>query len=390
MNRSIAAVLIVSAAAPSAASAQELTVYSSMPLTGVDRTQARAINDGARLALQQAGGTVAGRPVRLETLNSATRQAGSWTPESEAANAYRAARVDASTIAYIGGLNSGATAYSLPILNEAGIPQISPSSTYSGLTVAGTPGEPDKFYPSGRRTFFRLTPNDTVQATVLAGAMRDSGCRRVAAVHDQEIYDGAGMHRDLRAAAARIRLPIVVTRSVRAGTRRYGPITRARPDCVVYTGVTANGAVRLFRNVGRGRRLFASDGVADSGFARSLPRSLARRITITAARLPRSAFPPEGQEVIGTGGPYKAYGYEAMRLIINGINLGGPTRDGVLGFLRNVRNRVSVLGTYGFDANGDTTLRTIGLYTIRGRALRFVRRSTPGEQRDPERGVIKP
>jgi branched-chain amino acid transport system substrate-binding protein len=30
-----------------------------------------------------------------------------------------------------------------------------------------------------------------------------------------------------------------------------------------------------------------------------------------------------------------------------------------------------VLGTYGFDANGDTTLKTYGLYGVRGGVLRW-------------------
>jgi branched-chain amino acid transport system substrate-binding protein len=34
-----------------------------------------------------------------------------------------------------------------------------------------------------------------------------------------------------------------------------------------------------------------------------------------------------------------------------------------------VQNRAGAIGTYGFDANGDTTNRTYGLYAIRGGRL---------------------
>jgi len=64
-------------------------------------------------------------------------------------NARRAA-ADSSAIGYIGEFNSGASAISMPILSEAGIPQISPSNTYVGLTRSGSgaaPGEPDKYDP---------------------------------------------------------------------------------------------------------------------------------------------------------------------------------------------------------------------------------------------------
>ena len=52
-----------------------------------------------------------------------------------------------------------------------------------------------------------------------------------------------------------------------------------------------------------------------------------------------------------------------MKLILD--SRAQRARRASLGFLRGVQNRASVLGTYSFDANGDTTLRTYGLYTIR-------------------------
>jgi branched-chain amino acid transport system substrate-binding protein len=358
MKWCVSGVLTVFLAFPSAASAQ--TVYSSLPLSGPARSQTRAINDGARQALRESGSSV-----KFVTLNDASRRAGTWTVEREAVNARRAAQ-DGSTLAYIGPFNSGATSVSLPILNEAGVPMISPSNTYNGLTLPERRGEPDKYYPTGIRTYFRLLPNDTVQAAALATAMRDRGCTRVAAVYDNEVY-GRGMNRDLKAAAARLGLPLVVNRRINRHTRRFRAITRARPDCVVYTGITANGAPKLFRSVGRGRQMFASDGVAESGFTRRIPASIARRTIVTVATLAPDAYP--GRAIIGNSDPYKIYGYEAMKLILDS---GATTKEGVLAFLRGLSNRASVLGTYGFDANGDTTSRTYGLYTIRGRTLRWV------------------
>ena len=57
---------------------------------------------------------------------------------------------------------------SIPILNEAGSPQVSPANTYVGLTdnVPGVsaPGEPQKYYPTGKRTYLRIVPIDSIQA----------------------------------------------------------------------------------------------------------------------------------------------------------------------------------------------------------------------------------
>jgi branched-chain amino acid transport system substrate-binding protein len=158
MNRSIiAGVLIASAVTPTAASGQTSTVYSSLPLSGAARAQTRAVNDGARQALQEAGGMAGGQAVKFVTLNDATRRAGSWVPERVAQNARRAAQ-DESAVAVIGAFNSGASSILIPITNEAGLPVISPSNTYVRLTTGGPgaePGEPDNYYPSGERTYFR-------------------------------------------------------------------------------------------------------------------------------------------------------------------------------------------------------------------------------------------
>ena len=108
MNRCVLGVLIAVAVAWPRAPPQALTVYSSLPLSGASRGQTKAVNDGARQALQEAGGTAGGRPVRLVTLNDATRRTGTWTPSASSANARRAAQDD-STIAYIGAFNSGAS-----------------------------------------------------------------------------------------------------------------------------------------------------------------------------------------------------------------------------------------------------------------------------------------
>ena len=111
--------------------------------------------------------------------------------------------------------------------------------------------------------------------------------------------------------------------------------------------------------------------MAESGFTRRVPASIARRMTVTVSTLAPDAYP--GAAIIGSADPYKIYGYEAMKLILDGLNAGGPTRDGLLGYLRTgVQNRASVLGTYSLDANGDTTLRTYGLYGIQRKQLVWV------------------
>src|SRR3954453_17853750 len=108
--------------------AKSVTIYSSYPLQGAGRGQSEAAVNGAKLALERVHGKVGDITVTYKPLDDSTAQAATWTPESTSANARKAAQ-DKSTALYLGEFNSGATAVSLPILNEAGIAQISPSNT---------------------------------------------------------------------------------------------------------------------------------------------------------------------------------------------------------------------------------------------------------------------
>jgi branched-chain amino acid transport system substrate-binding protein len=373
MRRPLLALLAIPLFAPAAAAAQQPVVYSSLPLRGAAAAQTAAIVRGIDLANERAG-----NPVRHVSLDDSTRRAGTWVPERVAANARRAVR-DAATIAYVGEFNSGASAISMPILNEAGILQVSPSNTAIGLTRGGAGtegGEPAKYYPSGNRHYGRVVPNDRVQAAAAATLLRDAGVTRLYVVHDGEVY-GQGMA-TLTARAARGR-GIGVVRVRRLGRRNARGIAREarrrRADGLFFGGVTANGAPRLWRAVARNRRLkvlAAPDGVAESGFARAIPRRTRARTRVTVATLAPEAYPESGREVLaalGNPDPYALYGYEAMSLVLDALARGGGTREGAVRAFFETRDRDSVLGRYSIDPFGDTTLTQYGVYGIRGAQL---------------------
>src|SRR5204863_9673332 len=132
--------------------------------------------------------------VKYVKLDDSTAAAGQWDAAPTSSNARKAAR-DKSTIAYIGEYNSGASAISIPILNQCDMPQVSPANTAVGLTKKepGTaPGEPDKYYPTGKRTYLRVVPRDTIQGAAIATQMKAAGCKTIYIVNDKEVY-GAGL-----------------------------------------------------------------------------------------------------------------------------------------------------------------------------------------------------
>ncbi|HEV2814906.1 MAG TPA: branched-chain amino acid ABC transporter substrate-binding protein [Solirubrobacteraceae bacterium] len=365
----LAALLVLAAALPAAAQGQEPVVYSSLPLQGEYADSARDIVRGIELALERAGA-----PVRHVSLDDSTPQVGTWTPEAVARNARRAAR-DGRAIAYIGEFNSGASAISLPILNSEGLLQVSPSNTAIGLTARGPgtdPGEPDKYYPSGERTYGRVVPDDRVQGRAAGVVLRDAGIERLLVLHDGEIY-GRGMAM-LAAGAARARgIRVVAVRRYRGRNagRLAAEARLRRADGVYFGGVGFTPAVRLWRALGRvrGLRLFGPDGLAFDDFARRIPAGAARRTQITVSTLAPEAYPEAGQEVLRALGegtdPYALHGYEAMSVVLDALARGGPTRKGMVDAFFATRDRDSVLGRYSIQPSGDTTLSRYGVYGVR-------------------------
>ncbi len=140
-----------------------VTVYVSLPLTGPRAPQGRDAADGARLALDQASGKAGTLEVEASFLDDAKGAA--WDPVAVGANA-RSAAQDSSAVAYIGELDSEPTRASVPITNDAGIVQISPTAGAVDLTrpVEGIADSPDRYQPSGTPTFGRIVPADDVVA----------------------------------------------------------------------------------------------------------------------------------------------------------------------------------------------------------------------------------
>jgi branched-chain amino acid transport system substrate-binding protein len=372
-----------------------LTVYSSLPLQGAQRPQTTDMVKGIELALEQAGNKAGDFTVEYQSLDDSTAQAGSWTPEATQANARRAAQDD-STAVYIGEFNSGASAVSIPILNEAGVPQVSPANTAVGLTSdepGADAGEPDKYYPSGQRTYSRIVPKDTIQGAALATLMQEDGCTKVFMTNDKEVY-GAGLADNIQGSSDSVGLEIVANEEIDKGAPNYRSLaSRAQgtgADCFIFSGITANNAVQLYKDFAAAlpdAKLYGPDGVAEAGFVDpkegGIPDDVAQRVKLTVATLSPDEYPPEGREFFDSfrekynepnPNPYAIYGYEAMRLALDAIERSGTgDKADILSALFDTTDRESVLGTYSIDENGDTTLTDYGVYTVDGGELAFDR-----------------
>jgi branched-chain amino acid transport system substrate-binding protein len=382
---------LVAAALPvglgDAAPTDALHIYSSLPLQGLNRPQTLDVVRAERMALEEAGGVAGGHPIELISLDDSTRAAGKWEPGRVVTNARRAGE-DVRAIAYLGDFNSGASAISIPFLNEAGVLQVSPSNSYVGLTrrEGADRGEPARYYPTATRTYGRVAAADHLQAAATAKLLSSLGVKRVLLLDDGEAY-GHGMARMVRRrAAARgisARDPIHVEGG-RWGARFKGMIRRTHADAMVYGGITDNHAAAVFaaaHRVAPKMTLIGGDGVAESRFTRHLGTGVARRVLITNPTIPEGAYPPAGQAFYAafraryghTPQTYGIYGYEAMTVVLGAIDSGAGDPTATIKAFFATRDRDSVLGRYSIDSDGDTTLATYGVYRVEKRQLVFDR-----------------
>jgi branched-chain amino acid transport system substrate-binding protein len=345
-----------------------LTIYASLPAHGPDAEAGRGVEAGMRRALADADGRASGRTVRLVRLPSTRPGDDRWDPGTVEANAERAVD-DPRTIAYLGELDQGASAVSLPVTNRRGLVQVSPADGLTSLTRT-PPGRPragpERYYPEGRRTFVRLVPPDLDAAREIVRSLRARGSQRLAVLHEDGIAD-----RELEAMV----LALIGTGSprtvVRAGVRGDAPdeiadlleeVAVEQPDAILYAGpsgpisrtVLAALAARLPDvpvlggpplAVGSGFAQAPAEGCALTG----VPRSAS--LDARGRRLLADLRHANGRDV----GPEALLGYEAMRLALDAIERGGPDRLAVAKAARAHRTRDSPVGSYAVGRRGEVS-----------------------------------
>jgi branched-chain amino acid transport system substrate-binding protein len=370
----------------STAAGTTLTIYSSLPLQGTSRGQSQAVINGEKLALEEVGSKVGTFKLKYVSLDDSTAQNPGTADEGKTAQNARQAVRDKSTIFYLGEFNSGGTKVSLPILNKAGIPQISPSNTYIGLTTnepGSEPGEPDKYYPTGTRTYARVVPRDKIQGAALVSVMKEDGCKTVTLWNDKSTY-GAGLARNIKQSAEGAGLTIENEQGTDKNSPNYRSIaSKIKSDCFVFSGVTGENGVQVFKDVAKAApnaKLYGPDGVTEESFSNpkkgGIPASVGARTKTTVATLGVKDLPAAAPVLekykakyhTQTVDPYGIYGYETMSLALDVLKRAGAKandRKAVVAALFQTKDKDSVLGKYSIDANGDTSLTDYGLYVIK-------------------------
>jgi branched-chain amino acid transport system substrate-binding protein len=357
-------------------------IVSSLPRTGSAKQQTDTIVRGIRMALEEADWRVG--PFRIEylDLDDATAAAGQWTSEAEAANARRALQ-DPDVVAYIGTYNSGAAKVSMPILNLGDLLMVSPANTAVGLTKPGlgVPGEPEVYRPTGRLNYVRVVPADDLQGPLSADWAKQRGVRRVYILDDNEVY-GKGIADLFDERCREIGIEVLGHDSIDAKAQEFkslmASVKAAKPDLVYFGGTTQSKGGQLAKDMvsaGIAALLMVPDGCREQVFIDSAgAANLEGRCFVTFGGLPPEKLTGKGSDFVERyraryGEPpeaYAVYGYEAACVTLQAIRAAGTKdRRAIADAALAIREFDGALGRWGFDGNGDTTLRTLTVSGVR-------------------------
>lgn len=368
----------------------QLLIGASTPFQGQFTDHGIQVSQALKLVLAQRRWRAGPYRVGLQICDETTVKSDYSDPAKCRSNARAFAR-NRPVVAVLGPLFSSCTAQMLPILNRAAggaIPLLSASATYLGLTRAGpgtAPGEPSKFYPTGRRNFIRVVPADDVQAATAAMYLKRKGATRVFALFDAEPY-GDGLAEAFATGSKRIGLTVVGAAPWDAKAPDYRRlakrIARTRADAVFLGGYVFSNAPRLIKDLRAAlprAQLIGPDGMDQPSTIVEGAGEAAENFLATIAVVPATTLPPAGRAFAEQfKRRYSQYpccfsvnSAQTARMVLDEIARSGPGRARIGAKLRHARVRNGLIGDFAIDRFGDTSLTRMGIYRIEQGKSRF-------------------
>jgi class 3 adenylate cyclase/ABC-type branched-subunit amino acid transport system substrate-binding protein len=364
------------------------TIGLDMPLSGALADGGIPVRNAVQLAIDEANDASPddGVELVLEPYDDAGRVGGERLP-SPARGAKNATAMvkDPRTIAMIGPYNSHVAEEQIPITNEAGLLQCSPSTTNPPLTKPEHGALDIRAAHPERINFVRLAPSDDNQVRGLAGfATHDLGAESALVVVAQEFVEDTAEEQvadafgDLGARIDRATLPRSADPEVVLDALRSAD---ERPDVVVFVGTTGSGAAKLRRamvDAGHEQTPFlALDFIqdppdADWGYLRQAGSTAAGTyVSHSSLPPPRASFVDAYRAAYGEEpDEYAAAAYACVQVIAESLRAvaeSGPSADELREAVRAhvvdpSRRYETVLGTVGFDANGDSIQQHVSFF----------------------------
>ncbi len=362
----------------SAAPAKLVKIGVDLPMSGGEAPNGVPTNNGVILAIEEAN--KAGGPYRFEEELKDDAVNGVHDPAQGAKNAQELI-ADPAVVGIVGNFNSNVGKAVIPITNAAGIVQISPAQTNPGLTK----GPDAAALRTKPNNYFRVCTTDDIQGPVGADyAYRTLKARKVSILDDQETY-GKGIADEFEKEFKRLGGTVLSHDGIPKGTQDFHAILTAikakNPDLLYFGGVTTTGGglIRMqMPDVGLTIPYEGGDGIVEDEFLKvagdAANGSYGTVASINVQRVPAAqAFVKAYRARFGSDpGAYSANAYVAAKIIIDAVRAVGPDRAKVLDWVRKLHNYKSIIGTFSFDKNGDTTLKIISIYAVKNNKWQWV------------------
>jgi branched-chain amino acid transport system substrate-binding protein len=300
-----------------------------------------------------------------------------------------------SVLAVVGTFYSGCASLMLPILNAAKpapLALVSPANSYTGLTrkePGNTEGDPERYFASGVRSFFRVYPSDYTQAEADSELAAKLGITRAFVYLDEprESYQIVVSNQFASGAASR-GIKVMGPSSPRPGPDRFRALAQRLRDQGVDGAFVAGymGQPRikellpaLRSEFGPSFPIIMPDAALPTSLLRDFVGPAAEGVYVSGAYVsdPSNQLPPGGQEFVrefsatqprGAVNTFAPYAAQATEVVLAAIGRSDGTRSSVLRELHRTRVEDGILGSFAFDRNGDMTLNLMPVFQTQSAA----------------------
>jgi branched-chain amino acid transport system substrate-binding protein len=356
----------------------DYVIASDLPLQGALRPLSVQITQAIQLELKSMNYRIGGKTVEYVSCDDSTAAKGSWDPQTctNNANAYKTVK---NLLGVIGTFNSGCAEIEAPILNRApggGIAMVSPANTYVGLTKpTGVAGEPQKYFPTGKRNYARVAVPDNFQGAADAQFLKGKGVTSVYVLNDGEAY-GLGIANNFVNAAKALGITVLGNDKWDASQPNYQSlfqgIASKNPGAVFLGGIVSNNGGQLIKDkvsvLGDNSKviLMGPDGFNDSATAKDAGSAAEGMYVTIGGQDPNKLSNAPGKAFIAAFKKayhvkqleaYTGYGAQAFLVLANAIQKNGSgARGNIAKYLYNQNFPNGIIGSFRIDSTGDPSL----------------------------------
>ena len=348
---------------PVAAQPGVIKIGLAAPLTGPQAHIGQDIKNGTQLAIDDANAAnieIGGVKLKFELLAEDDEA----NPKTATVVAQKLA--DAKVVGIVGHFNSGASIPASRIYSDAGIPQISPSSTSPTYTN------------QGYKTTFRLVANDSQQGPAIGNyVVKKLGAKKVAIIDDRTAY-GQGLadevEKTVKSAGGEVVKREFTTDKATDFTAILTTLKGLKPDVIMFGGIDpqAGPMAKQMKSLGINAKFIGGDGWQTPNFIK-LAGDAAEGALASVPGLPKDQM-PGGKEFLAR---FKAkynnevelfapFGYDAVNVFIDSMKRAGSTDPAK--FLPEVgKTKINgIIGPIAFDEKGDIKDGPITIFAVKG------------------------